>query len=183
MGGAILQGMTPPDAANWQPTLHGSLITLHPLVAADFEAVYAAANDPLIWAQHPEPTRWQREPFTRYFESAVAGGAALVARDAHTRAVVGCSRWYEWDARTRDVAIGYTFLARSYWGGAVNGEMKRLMLDHAFQFVDRVWFHVGVANHRSRAALVKVGARLDRIELADAARGGRDTAYFVMQRN
>jgi RimJ/RimL family protein N-acetyltransferase len=175
--------MTPPHTISWQPTLVGSLITLRPLTADDFDAVYAAASDPLIWAQHPEPTRWQRDVFTRYFDSAIAGAAAVVVHDASTQAVIGCSRWYEWDASTRDIAIGYTFLARSHWGGAVNGELKRLMLDHAFQFVDRVWFHVGARNHRSRAALGKIGAQLDRIELADAARGGQDTAYFVMRRS
>lgn len=164
--------------ADWQPTLHGRLVTLQPLAAHDFEALYAVASDPLIWALHPEPTRWQREVLTRFFDSAMAGGSALLVRDAHTNDVIGSSRWYEWDASAQEVAIGYTFLARSHWGGAVNGELKQLMLAHSFRYAQRVWFHVGTENHRSRRALEKIGAQLQHVTPGDPARGGRDTAYY-----
>jgi len=48
-----------------QPTLRGALLELRPLAADDFAALYEAANDPLIWEQHPEPTRWQKEIFSK----------------------------------------------------------------------------------------------------------------------
>jgi hypothetical protein len=43
------------------PTLDGETISLRPLQADDFDAVYAAASDPLVWEQHPFPLRYQRE--------------------------------------------------------------------------------------------------------------------------
>ena len=54
--------------------------------------------------------------------------------------------------------IGWTFLARSYWGGPANGELKRLMVEHAFRFVGRVVFLVDPENRRSQRALEKIGA-------------------------
>ncbi len=164
----------------WQPTLLGTHVSLRPLRPDDFETLYATASDPLIWAQHPEPTRWQRDVFTRFFEGALASEGALLVSDAHTGHVIGSSRWYEWYPAAREVAIGYTFLARSHWGGSVNGELKQLMLQHAFQYAQRIWFHVGTENVRSQRALGKIGARYSHTTLQDAARGGRDCAYFVI---
>jgi len=57
-----------------QPTLIGKAISLRPLRAEDFEALYAAASDPLIWEQHPEPLRYQRPVFEGFFASALASG-------------------------------------------------------------------------------------------------------------
>lgn len=167
---------------DWQPTLRGTRVHLSPLAPDDFAPLYAVASDPLIWEQHPEHTRWQRDVFTAFFNGAIASGSALLVRDAGTHDVIGCSRWYEWNAAAREVSVGYTFLARSHWGGGVNGELKRLMIDHAMQVADRVWFHVGPANHRSRRALVKIGARYSHTCSADPDRGGRDVAYYVVSR-
>jgi N-acetyltransferase len=164
----------------WQPTLLGTHVSLRPLRSEDFETLHATASDPLIWAQHPESTRWQRDVFTRFFDGAMASGGALLVSDAHTGQVIGSSRWYEWDPAAREVAIGYTFLARSHWGGSVNGELKQLMLQHAFQYAQRVWFHVGTENIRSQRALGKIGARYSHTTQQDAARGGRDCAYYVV---
>lgn len=167
---------------HWQPTLRGTSVTLEPLHAEHFDVLYAVASDPLIWEQHPEPTRWQREVFTGFFQGAMQSGSALLIRDAATGEVIGSSRFYEWDADAGDVSIGYTFLARSHWGGGVNGDLKRLMLDHALRYAQRVWFHVGTANHRSRRALAKIGAVFSHSCSADATRGGRDVAYYVVRR-
>ena len=43
------------------------------------------------------------------------------------------------------------------WGGSFNRELKTLMLDHAFRFVEHVIFHVGESNARSRKAMEKIG--------------------------
>jgi hypothetical protein len=48
-----------------QPTLTGTHITLRPLPASDFDGLFAAASDPWIWAQHPDPGRGTREGFRR----------------------------------------------------------------------------------------------------------------------
>lgn len=143
-----------------QPTLVGELVTLRPLVADDFEAVYAAAADPLVWEQHPVPLRYRRDVFDKsFFAGALASGGAFVITDSASGQDIGSSRYYDWDPSTREVAIGYTFLARSHWGGTYNGEVKRLMLDHAFRWARVVWLHIGTENWRSRKAAEKIGAR------------------------
>ncbi len=142
-----------------QPRLHDELIRLEPLKPEDFEALYAVASDPLIWEQHPNKDRFQRAVFENFFAGALASGGALRVLD-NTGQLIGSSRFYDLDERNRVVAIGYTFIARSHWGGRFNRQLKKLMLDHAFRFVDRVVFHVGADNARSRKAMEKLGAVL-----------------------
>lgn len=150
--------MNPGDDFNLQPTLRGQSLLLRPLVESDFGALYAVASDPLIWEQHPQSTRWQRPVFERFFALAMESRGALVALGRESGAVIGSSRYYDWDPVKKEVAIGFTFLARSQWGGTANREMKRLMLDHAFQWADKVWLHIGKDNLRSRKAAEKIGA-------------------------
>ena len=141
-----------------QPTLKGNLIHLRPLRPEDFDALFAAASDPLIWEQHPERNRYTEERFRAYFKGGLDSGGALIATDAKTGAVIGSSRYCGYDPAASEIEIGWTFLARSHWGGRYNGEMKRLMLRHAFQFVDHVVFLIGEDNIRSQNAVEKIGA-------------------------
>jgi hypothetical protein len=60
-----------------QPTLQDDQVILSPLKTAEFEELLAIASDPLIWAQHPNPNRWQREVFRTYFDGALASGGRL----------------------------------------------------------------------------------------------------------
>ena len=143
-----------------QPTLEGALLRLRPMQPQDFEPLHAVASDPEIWALHPARDRWQRDVFRGFFDSGIACGGALVAIDRARGALVGSSRYYGFDAAAGEIEIGWTFLARSHWGGRHNAEMKALMLAHAFRFVDTVLFFVGPANLRSRRAVEKLGARL-----------------------
>lgn len=145
-----------------QPTLRGAHITLRPLAEGDFDALFAAGSDPLIWEQHPEPDRHTREKFRRYFDGGMASRGAFAIVDRATGRIIGSSRYC--DLRPDQVEIGWTFLERACWGGEVNRELKALMLDHAFRFVPRVVFVVGENNQRSRKALEKIGARLLRRE-------------------
>jgi N-acetyltransferase len=141
-----------------QPHLVGELVELRPLRAADFDALYAAGSDPLIWEQHPVPTRHEEAAFRAYFDEHLASGGALVAIDRRDGRIVGQSRFHGYDPGRSEVEIGWTFLARSHWGGDYNGEMKRLMLAHAFRFVSRVVFLIHPQNVRSQRAVEKLGA-------------------------
>ena len=85
----------------------------------------------------------------------VCGADVFVAEDGQ---VIGGSRYHGYNAEVSEIEIGWTFLARAYWGGKYNGEMKELMLRHAFTFVDRVIFLIGAENYRSRRAVEKIGA-------------------------
>lgn len=141
------------------PVMQGDRLSLRPLVLQDSEALYQVASDPLIWEQHPDPERYKREKFQKNFlDGALASGSALVVLDKNSQQIVGCSRYYDWDPHALEVAIGFTFLARSHWGGDSNRELKHLMLDYAFERVNKVWFHIGKDNWRSRKATEKIGA-------------------------
>ncbi|HUN75483.1 MAG TPA: GNAT family N-acetyltransferase [Steroidobacteraceae bacterium] len=153
-----------------QPTLIGRHISLRPLAAHDFEDVFAAASDPLVWAQHPDPGRGSRQGFASFFEDALKSRGCLVALDAARQCVIGWSRYSNY-VPGESVTIGYTFLARSHWGGGANAEMKRLMLRHAFTDVPQVLFTVAERNLRSRRAVEKLGAELAGAE--DSPRWGQ----------
>ncbi|HEY2825155.1 MAG TPA: GNAT family N-acetyltransferase [Gemmatimonadales bacterium] len=140
-----------------QPVLTGPLLSLRPLTAADRDALWAVAKDPLVWEQHPDQTRYVPEGFAKVFQGAMDSGGALVAVDRETGHIIGSSRYHDYDKANDVVEVGWTFLARAYWGGRYNGEMKRLMLTHAFRFVGRVWFKVGPKNLRSQRAVEKIG--------------------------
>jgi RimJ/RimL family protein N-acetyltransferase len=144
-----------------QPILKGRLLELRPLRPEDFDELYAVAADPLIWEQHPASDRYKEDVFRDLFRGALESGGALVAVDVRDGRVIGSSRFYAYDAEKSEIEIGYTFLARSHWGGAYNGEMKQLMLRHAFQFVNSVVFLVDFQNLRSQRAMEKIGGVRD----------------------
>ena len=141
-----------------QPVLTGELLSLRPLHEDDFDALYEVASDPLIWEQHPSSNRYKEDVFQDFFREAMESGGALLAHSRDGR-VIGSSRYNAYDVVKSEIEIGWTFLARSCWGGAYNREMKDLMLLHAFRFVDRVIFIAGLQNLRSQKALEKIGAR------------------------
>jgi len=140
-----------------QPYLRGTLMELRPLVPDDWDALFAVASDPLIWEQHPDNDRYQETVFRRYFQGALDSGGAFVIIDRKTGEIIGSSRYFGYDPERSEIEIGWTFLARRYWGGIYNRELKALMLDHAFRFVERVIFLVGENNIRSQRAMEKIG--------------------------
>ncbi|MEO8334498.1 MAG: GNAT family N-acetyltransferase [bacterium] len=160
-----------------QPNLNGALVHLRPLTEGDFDALFAVAADPVIWEQHPTSDRYMVDVFRGFFADAMASRGALLALDAITGEVMGSSRYNGYDEELREIEIGWTFLAVKYWGGAYNGEMKHLMLRHAFRFVDRVLFLVGPSNIRSQRAVEKIGG-VRRGERTDAT--GRTSVVFAL---
>ena len=143
-----------------QPTLTGERIRIRPIAASDWEDMYAAAADPEIWAQHPASDRHEESVFREYFEGALASGSAFTFVDLETSEVIGSSRYFGLDAELSEIEIGWTFLSRACWGGSYNFEIKTLMLNHAFRFVETVVFWVGADNTRSRRAMEKIGGVL-----------------------
>ncbi|MGD0931609.1 MAG: GNAT family N-acetyltransferase [Candidatus Korobacteraceae bacterium] len=140
-----------------QPILKGKLLELRPLRPSDFPDLYAVASDPLIWEQHPAKDRCQEAVFQQFFQKALDSGGAFVATDRKDGRVIGTSRFHDYNPERNQIEIGFTFLARSYWGGAYNREMKELMLRHAFSYVERVVFLIDPQNFRSQRAVEKIG--------------------------
>lgn len=146
---------------DFQPTLTGPMLTLRPLRAEDYDVLYSAANDPELWAGHPAKDRWKPEVFAPYFQQLLTSVATLAVIELASGNVIGCSQYYQVEDAPDDISIGFTFLARAWWGGGANAELKRLMLDHAFKSYEKVWFHINPANIRSQKATAKIGAVYD----------------------
>jgi len=145
-------------AFDLQPHLRGELIELRPLTPQDWDDLFAVASDQLIWEQHPESDRYKEEVFRVFFKDALESGGAFVIIDRKTQRIIGSTRFYGYDPEKSEIEIGWTFLARKYWGGRYNREMKDLLLTHAFKFVESVVFFVGEDNVRSQKAMEKIGA-------------------------
>ena len=143
-----------------QPTLEGNRVRIRPLSTADWPAAFAAASDPGIWEQHPASDRYTESVFRQYFDTAIESGSALAFVDLQSGSLFGSSRFHGLDSVASEIEIGWTFLSRDYWGGSYNSEIKRLMLRHAFLYVDTVVFWVGETNVRSRRAMEKIGGVL-----------------------
>jgi RimJ/RimL family protein N-acetyltransferase len=143
---------------NVQPTLSNSIVTIKPLRQSDFEELFKVASDPLIWEQHPEPDRYKKEVFKTYFDGAMESRGAFAVYDSKAGGMIGSSRFHDYNDADSSIVIGYTFLARAYWGTTSNRALKQLMLDYIFHFVDKAIFHVGKENFRSQKAMEKLGA-------------------------
>ncbi|HIY75775.1 MAG TPA: GNAT family N-acetyltransferase [Candidatus Sphingobacterium stercorigallinarum] len=152
--------------------LNSTRLDLVPLEKEDYESLYLAANDPEIWAQHPDPLRYTPYGFTKYFRTLLGTDLPYVIVDKATQRVIGASAFYQYDEAKKTVTIGYTFLNKNYWGGSYNKELKSLMLNHAFKYVDRVFFYVGMDNQRSKKALEKIRA-VQEAETTEASAAGK----------
>jgi len=170
-------------AFDLQPHLKGELIDLRPLKPDDWKELFAVASDPFIWEQHPESDRHLEDVFKIFFSDALESRGAFVILDRMTQQIIGSTRFYGYDPEKSEIEIGWTFLARKYWGGRYNAEMKRLLLNHAFKFVENVVFFVGEDNVRSQKAMEKVGA--SKVGTATRAYGNRPPARnlkYVMRK-
>jgi RimJ/RimL family protein N-acetyltransferase len=145
-----------------QPTLAGAKVLLRPLATSDFQALYTVAADPDIWAMHPYRDRYKRDVFVGFFAEAIASQGAFAIIDQVTGAMIGSSRFANYDAEAGEIEIGWTFFACSHWRGGYNRETKLLMLRHIFPHVTTVVFQIGAHNLRSRTAVERLGGRLAR---------------------
>lgn len=144
---------------NIQPTLKTEHIKLLPLEKGDFESLYAVASDPAIWVQHPNKDRWKKAVFENFFEGAMQSKGAFKIVDKASGEILGSTRFYDYDEQASSILIGYTFYALKCWGQGINHAVKRLMLDYAFQFVAKVYFHIGASNIRSQVSIERLVAR------------------------
>ncbi len=145
----------------FNPTLRldGMLVGMRKAVPLDFGALYAAASDKAIWKQHPDKDRWKEDRFRTIFDEGVNSPEGMyVIGHYESNQIIGTTRFYgSTECSTR---IGYSFLAKKFWGTGINSEIKFLMLNHAFSYKNRVYFDIGAQNKRSRKAVEKLGARL-----------------------
>lgn len=167
---------------NLQPTLKGDKVLLRPLREEDLDQLYQVASDPLIWELHQNRDRHKLETFNEFFNDGLASNGALIAIDNVTNKVIGTSRYQKEEKAESTVEIGWSFLSRSYWGGEYNGEMKRLMIDHAFRYFENVILYIDKHNIRSQKAALKIGA-LRVMEPSNLIHQDKDNWSFVIKRD
>lgn len=142
---------------NIQPQLENDLVILEPLNQNDFENLYAAAADPKVWEQHPNKNRYKRDVFQTFFDGAIESKGAFKIICKETNQVIGSSRFYDYDENDASIIVGYTFYSTDSWGKGINPSVKKLMFDYIFQFVDKIYLHVGADNIRSQIAVQRLG--------------------------
>lgn len=142
--------------------LENEKVYLKFLARDDFEKLYSVASEAKIWEQHPDSNRYTLEGFTTYFHKLSNTDCPFLIIDKNSDKVIGATSFYEFDEEQKSVAIGYTFLKTSHWGGFYNQSVKQLMMDYAFKSVDKIIFHVRDKNFRSQSALTKIGAKLEK---------------------
>lgn len=158
-------------------------MALRPTRVDDWDALYAIASDPLLWAGHPAWDRHEELVFRAYFETNLASGGCLTICDCADGSVRGASRYSNLDVAQRAIEIGGTYIARAHWGGPTNRETKRLLIAHALATLNRVSFQIGAANIRSRRAIEKIGARLtDRTVFAEMAGASVEHVFYEIDR-
>jgi len=142
-----------------QPVLENEKYQLIPLQKGDFELLYEVASDPKVWEQHPNKDRYKREVFENFFKGAMESQGAFKIIEKSTGNFLGSTRFYDFDESENRIFIGYTFYGANSWGKGINPQVKKLMLDYIFQFVDKVHFHIGKENFRSQIALERLGGK------------------------
>jgi RimJ/RimL family protein N-acetyltransferase len=148
-----------------QPTLTGTAVELRPLEPEHAPALLDAAADGQLWNMKltvvPGPAT-----IDGYVAAALAGRAAgtvmpfvIVLRESG--ALVGSTRFWKIDRANRKLEIGHTWLSESVQRSAVNTEAKYLLLSHAFDTMQcvRVQFTTDELNDKSRAAILRIGAK------------------------
>ena len=121
-----------------------------------FEEMYQVAKDPLLWDQHNERERWRKDIFKKFFNKGLDNENGLLAIiDKKNNEIIGSTRYYP---HKEKLSIGYTFISRKHWGTSTNFQVKKLMLDYAYQFTDEIYFHIWRGNIRSQKAVQKLGA-------------------------
>jgi N-acetyltransferase len=147
--------------------LTGTHVALEPLAASHDAELIAAASDGELWklwmTSVPEPAKMAADIAFRLNERAKETMMPFVARRLADSKIIGATAYCNIEGAHRRLEIGYTWLAQSAQRTAINTEAKLLMLSHAFDALDcvAVEFRTHWMNHQSRAAIERLGAKLD----------------------
>ena len=173
-------------------TLRGDVATLEPLAREHAPALARAAEDGQLWrlwyTSVAPPERMDEYVAAALDMRERDGAMPFVVRQNATGDVVGCTRFFNVDAKNRRVEIGHTWYARRAQRTALNTECKLMLLAHAFETLAciAVEFRTHWFNHASRAAIARLGAKQDGVLRShqlgpDGVR--RDTVVFSIVDN
>ena len=148
-------------------TLSGSKVILEPLALEHADGMREAVKDGELWklwfTSIPSP-----EKVDEYINIALgmrenAGALPFIVREKESNTIIGCTRYFNVDEVNQRLEIGHTWYSESYQRTAVNTESKYLLLSHAFEKLEAiaVEFRTHWHNHKSRAAIARLGAKQD----------------------
>jgi RimJ/RimL family protein N-acetyltransferase len=168
-------------------TLEGRRVRLDPLRRAHLAGLAQVGLDEELWRWIPTPVRTAEE-MTAYIETAIQEqerGVSLpfAILEKATGRAIGSTRYGNIERTHHRVEIGWTWVARNWQRTAVNTEAKYLLLRHAFETLGcmRVELKTDSLNERSRAAILRIGAReegLFRNHMITSSGRIRHTVYF-----
>jgi N-acetyltransferase len=148
-------------------TLEGRFIRLEPLTPAHAEELLAAAAAQEIWRWLPQRVE-TAEQMARWIDVALTAQAAgteypFAVVDLASGQAIGSTRYMDVSEAHKGVEVGWTWYRRQDWGGRVNPEAKLLLGTHAFEAwgAIRLYLKTDALNERSRAAILKLGAKYE----------------------
>ena len=148
-------------------TLSGSKVILETLSLEHVDGMIAAVRDGELWKLWFTPIP-APEQVGQYIQTALdrrenAGEMPFVVRYKASNEIIGSTRYMNVDEDNQRLEIGATWYSESYQRTAVNTECKYLLLSHAFEKLDAiaVEFRTHWHNHKSRAAIARLGAKQD----------------------
>ena len=165
---------------DFKAVLEGTRVTVRPIQEGDWEGMYKAAANPKVWELHPVTDRYTEPVFRAFFDDALASGSAFTFVHKESGKIIGSSRYNDLNVELSEIEIGWTFLDHDFWGGSYNAEIKKLMLDHAFKYVDTVVFWVGDTNIVSMRAMEKIGG-VRRDEVIDRVLNGISYPHIIYE--
>ena len=168
-------------------TLSGLRVLLEPLSLEHLDGILAAVKDGELWnlwyTSIPSPEKAEGYIKTALDMRANAGAMPFIIRDRESNTIIGCTRYFNVDEVNQRLEIGHTWYSESYQRTAANTESKYLLLSHAFEELNAiaVEFRTHWHNHKSRAAIARLGAKQDGV-LRNHTRSAdgiyRDTVVF-----
>ena len=168
-------------------TLAGFRVLLEPLSLEHLDGLSEAVKDGELWnlwyTSIPSPEKAETYIKTALDMRENAGALPFVIRDKQANAIIGCTRYFNVDELNQRLEIGHTWYSESYQRTAANTESKYLLLTHAFEELKAiaVEFRTHWHNHKSRAAIARLGAKQDGV-LRNHTRSAdgiyRDTVVF-----
>lgn len=172
-------------------TLEGDHAVLAPLAHSHAGDLAEASQDgdlhELWYTAVPAPEAMEAEIDRRLALQKAGSMLPFAILKADTGKAVGMTAYMNIDAANRRVEIGSTWYRKSVQRTPLNTECKLMLLRHAFETLNciAVEFRTHFMNRQSRAAIERLGAKLDGIlrshqRLADGSL--RDTAvYSIIQ--
>jgi len=144
--------------------LNGQHVRLRPLTLTDHPALCEIGLAEELWQDTTIRVQTSAD-MLRYMQNALreqAEGTCLpfVIIETSGNQIIGTSRYHSINKIHQRLEIGFTWIAIPWQRTAVNTEVKYLMLKQAFEQWGcvRVQFKAGTGNHRSRRALLRIGA-------------------------